>query len=43
MIISESLLEDLNLGASYILANLGEISLKGKDEEISLIGIKKND
>jgi adenylate cyclase len=42
MIISESLLKDLNLGASYIVAYLGQISLKGKNEEISLIGIKND-
>tara|TARA_B100000809_G_C15031312_1_gene492060 strand:- start:352 stop:1206 length:855 start_codon:yes stop_codon:yes gene_type:complete len=41
MIISESLLEDLYLDDSYILEYLGKLSLKGKDEEISLIGIKK--
>ena len=42
MIISESLLDDFNLDDSYTLEHLGKLALKGKDEEISLIGIKKN-
>jgi hypothetical protein len=41
VIISQSLLEDFNLDDSYSLEHLGKLSLKGKDEEIPLVGIKK--
>lgn len=41
IIISEELLADFNLHNNYILEHLGKLSLRGKNEEISLIGIKK--
>ena len=41
IIISESLLSDFNLDNSYKLEYLGKLSLRGKNEEVSLIGIDK--
>ena len=41
IIISESVLQDFKIGNNYIVEELGEFFLKGKNEVISLIGIKE--
>ena len=42
IIISELVLNDFNLDKTYHLNYLGKLSLRGKHEEIALIGIKKD-
>ena len=40
LLISESLLSDLNIGTNYYTENIGELSLKGKESKVVLLGIK---
>ena len=43
IIVSESVLDDFNLDKTYHLDYIGKLSLRGKHEEIALIGIKKDE